>query len=324
MRKNYNIQDLIDGILNHKPIILSKVITLIENREPIAQEILKKLYPYTGKAYIIGITGPPGVGKSSLIDVFISYLRKQNLTIGVIAIDPSSPYSGGAILGDRVRMTKHTMDKDVFIRSMASRGHTGGIALSTRDAVKILDIYGKDIIIVETTGVGQTEIGITEIADTTILVLNPETGDEIQAIKAGIMEIADIFVVNKSDLPGAILVKKDVESSLNLIESSNNYRQPVILTNTLKDGEGIEKLWNAVIYHKEYQIKSGLLDIRRNNSIKYEIETLLKIKIYQYIHNKLQNSNEFYNVISQINQKLIDPWTGTDNILKIFLKDLFK
>jgi LAO/AO transport system kinase len=196
-------QQIVKGVLNGDRRMVARAISLIENEDVNKNSILSELYPHTGKAYVIGITGAPGSGKSSLVDRLLATLRQRGLTVGVIAVDPTSPFTGGAILGDRIRMQEHALDKDIFIRSMGTRGSLGGLSRATKDAIQVLDAFGKDIVVVETVGVGQSEVDIIKYADTTLVVLTPASGDSVQTIKAGIMEIADVFVVNKADLAGA-------------------------------------------------------------------------------------------------------------------------
>lgn len=208
----------------------ARAITCVENDYPERTQILQELFAHTGRARLIGITGTPGAGKSSLVDVLISFLRKSGLSIGVVAVDPTSPFTGGALLGDRVRMQSHATDPGVFIRSMGTRGSLGGLSRNTKDAVRILDAYGCDVILIETVGVGQSELDIMNIADSTIVVLNPGGGDSVQAFKAGIMEIADLFVINKADLPGTDKLEIEVEQMLDLVKHDAPWRPPVIKT----------------------------------------------------------------------------------------------
>ena len=233
---------------------LARLITLVENRDPQAMQAVAQLYADTGKAWLVGITGPPGAGKSSLVDMLVTAIRQDGLTVGVVAIDPSSPFSGGAILGDRIRMKSHASDAGVFIRSMSRRGHLGGLSLATKAACRVLDAAGFDVIIVETVGVGQSEVEIAQAADTTLLVMPPNLGDGIQAIKAGIMEVPDLFVVNKADLPGAQAAANEIRGALSL-DHPGELDPPVILTESTAptfEASHLEEVWKAVRRHREY------------------------------------------------------------------------
>ncbi|MDD2421898.1 MAG: methylmalonyl Co-A mutase-associated GTPase MeaB, partial [Heliobacteriaceae bacterium] len=242
--------------------IAAKMITLVENGGTGRYDLLKALHPHTGKAYIVGITGSPGAGKSSLTDKVITALRKQGEKVGVVAVDPSSPFTGGALLGDRIRMNDHYQDKDVFIRSMGTRGSLGGLARATKEVLKVLDAFGCTFILVETVGVGQAELEIMTAADTTVVVLTPGAGDSIQAIKAGIMEIADVFAINKADLDGADRVVTEVRAMLDLAEHTRltrlDWRPPVIKTVTMSN-LGIEDLVEGIMAHRKFLEGSGQL-----------------------------------------------------------------
>ena len=248
---NKRIADLVQRLYTGDPVAAAKLITLVENSDR-KEEIVQTISGNTGNAYIIGITGSPGVGKSTLTDKIVKKLRSQNYKIGIIAVDPTSPFSGGAILGDRIRLQKHSTDEGVFIRSMASRGHLGGISTATSDAVKVLDAFGCDYIIIETVGVGQSEIEIVKNVDTTLLILIPGMGDEIQAIKAGVMEIADIFVVNKADKDGVERTVLEIDMLQNLNDSS--IRKAPIQKVIARDDVGIDKLVEKIAEYRAYSI----------------------------------------------------------------------
>jgi len=294
---------------------LGRAITIVENREKDSDYLLNELNKNTGKAHIIGFTGSPGAGKSSLIDSLVAYLRKNDIKVGIIAVDPSSPFTGGAILGDRIRMIQHSTDKGVFIRSMANRGRTGGLGIATKDAIKVLDAFGFDVIIIETVGAGQTEIDIVKTADTVAVVLNPEAGDDIQAFKAGIMEIADIFVINKADLPGAGRTRISIETSVHESKAKDdNWLTPVIMTSSFKT-QGIDELWNKVREHYNHLNTSGELERRRFKNLNSEIIAILENKLKNYLELKLKE-NESLNIIQKAGEKQITSRIAADEIFK--------
>ncbi len=278
-----------DKLLQGDRRALARLISMVENDDPQKTDILKKIYPHTGKGYVFGITGAPGTGKSTLVDQLLRIIREQDLTVGVIAVDPSSPFSGGAILGDRIRMQDHALDKGIFIRSMGARGTLGGLSKSTREVVKFLDAFGKDVIFIETVGVGQSEVDVVKYADTTVLVLTPAAGDSVQTIKAGIMEIADIFIVNKADLPGTDRTVAELEAMLDL-GSPEGWRPPVICTNSLQ-GEGVQEAWEAACKHRRYLEDSGNLQQVRKERARREfidqVEYLIKAEVWKRIQEKV-------------------------------------
>ncbi|MFN2594695.1 MAG: methylmalonyl Co-A mutase-associated GTPase MeaB [Actinomycetota bacterium] len=251
---------------------VARLISLVEDGGDGLPEVMREIYPHTGNAYSIGITGAPGAGKSTLTERLIARARVDNQKVGVLAIDPSSPFSGGALLGDRVRMQSHATDTEVFIRSMATRGHLGGLALATPEAMRVLDAAGKDIVIIETVGVGQAEVEITDACDTTLVVLNPGWGDAVQTAKAGLMEIADVFVVNKADRAGARDTIRELNQMLELSDAA--WKPPVVQTIATKN-EGIDDLWAAIGKHRLYQEEGGLLDARRRRRIEREIREIV-------------------------------------------------
>lgn len=273
------MEDLIKGVRRRDRRSIARAITLIEGASDEADVLAEALYPHTGKAYIVGITGPPGAGKSTLLNRLIAHLRGEGLTVGVIAVDPTSPFSGGALLGDRVRMTEHALDEGVFIRSMGTRGHLGGLAAATRDAVRVLDAAGYDIILVETVGVGQTELTIMELADTVVLVLTPGAGDIVQVWKAGIMEIADLFLVNKADRDGAPKLIADLEEMLDLA-GKTVWRPPVVAT-VATERRGIDELWRQLQRHRSHLEESGEGASRRLRHLRREVRGRMEHRLRQ-------------------------------------------
>jgi LAO/AO transport system kinase len=253
---------------------LARAIRMVEERDPAIAGVLREVRGRTGRAQIIGVTGSPGSGKSTLCDQLIERWRAQGHLVGVIAIDPSSPFSGGAILGDRVRMQRHATDAGVFIRSMAARGHLGGLAAAAREAVRLLDASGRDRCLLETVGVGQSELEVMRVADTTVVVTTPVAGDAVQAMKAGILEIADIFVVNKADLPGAAKVYRDLRDLVRQTKAHAPWAPPVILTSAQK-GDGVDELIEAIDRHHEAMLESGELERRRAQRVRSEVESIV-------------------------------------------------
>ncbi|WP_243277038.1 methylmalonyl Co-A mutase-associated GTPase MeaB [Desulfallas sp. Bu1-1] len=295
---------------------LAKLITLIENDSPLKEEIIKKLHFTTKKARIIGFTGSPGAGKSSLIDRLVKTIRQRGETVGIIAVDPTSPFSGGAMLGDRIRMQEHALDEGVYIRSMGTRGNLGGLARSTKDVVKVLNAYGKDWIIVETVGVGQAELEIMNIASTTTLVLTPDSGDGIQTIKAGIMEIADIFAVNKCDLPGADRVATETEMMLDMQYHKKAWRPPVIMTSSVT-GEGVNELLEAINEHHRYLQENNIyLSIQKEKAIT-EILDIISSYWQKLICQHLNGKSQVSFLLEKVANQKMDPYTAATKIIEI-------
>ncbi|MFA7468410.1 MAG: methylmalonyl Co-A mutase-associated GTPase MeaB [Desulfotomaculaceae bacterium] len=294
---------------------LARVITLIENEMPERDEILKELYFKTGKAYIIGVTGSPGAGKSSLVDQLIKMIRSRGETVGVIAVDPTSPFTGGALLGDRIRMQEHSLDRDVFIRSMGTRGSLGGLSRTTKDVVKMIDAFGKDWVIVETVGVGQAELDIMHIADTTIVVLTPGAGDSIQAIKAGIMEIADVFAINKCDLPGADRVAAEVETMLELKGQKDGWVPPVVPVSTVTC-DGLDNLLQSIVRHGDYLKQNGAFEDSRKKRSRSEALNIVNHQWQSLVRKHLNGPGYINDILLNVTEKKMDPYTAADIIME--------
>ncbi len=305
--------DIVAGLLKGERRALAKAISLVENEDSRKRETLKQIYPYTGKGYIIGFTGAPGSGKSSLVDRVVKVMRQEGNSVGIIAVDPTSPFTGGAILGDRIRMQDHTEDKEVFIRSMGTRGSLGGLSRATRDTVQLMDAFGKDIIIIETVGVGQSEVDIVKNADTTIVVLTPAGGDSVQTIKAGIMEIADIFVINKSDLPNADRTRTELSVMLDLDERKK-WRPPIVQTITLSD-HGTREMWEEIKGHRAYLEKEGLLPGMRLERAKRDIQDHIEYIVKSRVWEQVTGTHMFEKALEKMHNKETDPYTAAKSIL---------
>ena len=290
---------------------VAKLITLIENEDTLAEEILKEVWKYTGKSYIIGITGPPGAGKSTIVDSLANFLAKKGKSVGILAIDPTSPFSGGAVLGDRLRMSS-AQNSGIFIRSVASRGHLGGLAATTRLLINAVELLNNDFTIVETVGAGQGDVEIVQISDTTIVVEVPGLGDEVQAQKAGILEIGDILLVNKSDRPGSDRLAQELQMMLSLGEEKD-WKTPIIAT-TATTGEGIDELWDKIIEHQTY-LGNDKFENKRLEKLKYELEHQISQKLFTKKIIEI-GDDEISKTSKAILKREIDPFTAVDNIIK--------
>ncbi|CAB4596282.1 unannotated protein [freshwater metagenome] len=314
-RRNLSPQELFDAACAGDRAALARVLSLLERGDTVAREVGRLAYKKSGSAYTVGITGAPGAGKSTLTSSLITHLRKQQLEIAVLAIDPSSPFTGGAILGDRVRMQDHATDPGVFIRSMATRGHLGGLSLSTPEAIRMLDAVGRQWILVETVGVGQVEVEIAGKADTTVVVLNPGWGDSVQANKAGLMEIADIFVINKADRKGVEETRRDIEGMLELTDMAHDAWRPPIIATVGSTGEGVPSLWDAVLEHRAAIESTGELKKRRDFRLREELREIVARRLEQKAR-EILTGDHWDGLQSQVLDRSLDPWSAADEMLR--------
>ncbi len=307
--------ELVEKMLGGDVLSLARLISLVENSNSDTTSIMKLVYPHLGEAYCIGITGPPGAGKSTTVDRLTAVIRQQGLAVGIICADPSSPFTGGAVLGDRIRMQQHYLDEGVYIRSMATRGSHGGLPESTNNVIKLLNAFGKDIILVETVGVGQTELDIMRNADTTVVVLTPESGDTIQTMKAGLFEIADIFAVNKSDRPGADNMIADLTNMINLHSNQNFWRTPVTAIEALNN-VGIKELYSCIENHRKVLEETGQLAQRRREQRRQEFIEAIEHSIRDKLLILVQQDKVLIKYIDLVENAKIDPYTAANKVLK--------
>ncbi len=304
---------LAKGVLGGDPRAIARAISLIENEEPAAVPLVASIFPSTGKSYLIGVTGPPGAGKSTLVDRLTSELRRAGKTVGILAVDPTSPYTGGAVLGDRVRMQGHAEDSGVFIRSMATRGHLGGLARTTAEAALVLDAAGFDHVIIETVGVGQDEVDIVRTADVAIVTLVPGAGDEVQALKAGIMEIADIFVVNKADREGADRTAASIETMLSLEEWPAEAWKPPVLRTVATTGSGLADLVSTI---DRFRAASGAgFGERRRARVEWRLREILEQRLMHHVEEAVLAPGEFNQLLDRIGNREFDPYGAAESIL---------
>jgi LAO/AO transport system kinase len=296
---------------------LARAITLVENGDPLAYEVVSDVYPDTGKAYAVGLTGPPGVGKSSLLSALIRRVRADDAQVGVVSVDPSSPFTHGALLGDRIRLTDHFLDPAVFIRSMGTRGHPGGLAETTLQTLLVLDAAGKDLVFLETVGTGQSEVGVISIADTVVLALMPGSGDSIQALKAGIMEIPDVIAINKMDHPMAKAMLTEVRQVLAL-GPRDGWRPPIVLTEAVR-GEGVDTLWEKIAEHRAWLEAEGELARRRRANLSAEVFQVASARARRHLEATVRESPELRRLLDDVQERRLDPLTAVREILeKVF------
>jgi LAO/AO transport system kinase len=299
-------------VLSGDPRAAARAISLIEDESPAGAELVRRIFPHTGRAYLVGVTGPPGAGKSTLVDRLITEIRRGGRTVGIVAVDPTSPFTGGAILGDRVRMQAHAGDSGVFIRSMATRGHLGGLARATSEVALVLDAAGKDIVLIETVGVGQDEVDIVRTADVSLVTIVPGTGDEVQALKAGIMEIADIFVVNKADREGADRTVASIEAMLSLQTYAPGAWRPPIVKTVATSGRGVVELLETVERFRAHT--AGDQGVRRRARAEWRLRELLGQRFLDHVERRVLLPGEFDRMLDRMAARELDPYTAVDDI----------
>jgi LAO/AO transport system kinase len=311
-RRAVDLPSLRDGVLAGEKRAVARAITLVENRDAEAYQLVAELYPHTGRAIVAGFTGPPGVGKSSLLSALVTLLRREEQTVGVVSVDPSSPFSQGAVLGDRIRLSEHFLDPGVFIRSMSTRGHLGGISEATLQALLVLDASGKQVLLLETVGVGQSEVDVATSADTVVLVLMPGSGDSVQALKAGVMEIPDVIVINKSDHPAARTMRSEIRSILSL-DRGREWKVPIVETEAIR-GEGVADLWQAVLDHRAFLERDDGLAQRRRRSIEHEVVAVAVAQARRRLSEAVADDPEVQAILDRVHARELDPLTATREI----------
>ncbi|MGH8774020.1 MAG: methylmalonyl Co-A mutase-associated GTPase MeaB [Jiangellaceae bacterium] len=314
MLRTANVPELVERARDGNPRSVARLISLVEDASPLLREVMAELAPHAGHAAVLGITGSPGVGKSTTTSALVTAFRAHGRRIGVLAVDPSSPFSGGALLGDRVRMQEHATDRGVYIRSMATRGHLGGLAWATPQALRVLDAAGCDVVLIETVGVGQSEVEVAALADTTLVLLAPGMGDGIQAAKAGILEVGDVFVVNKADRDGADQVVRDLQGTIRLAERApGDWREPIVKTVAVR-GEGLDDVVEAVDKHRAWLERSGELDHRRRRRVRDEIEAIAVTALRERFGD-LHGDARLDTLADKVLARELDPYAAADEIL---------
>ena len=312
-RADWTLEELAAGVRSGDRRALARAISLVENGDPTSYELVRELYPETGKAFVIGVTGPPGVGKSTLISALVRHVRAEGRTVGVISVDPSSPFTQGALLGDRIRLSDHFLDPGVFIRSMATRGHLGGLSEATLQAALLLDASGKDLVFLETVGTGQSEVEVIGIADTVLLVLMPGSGDSVQALKAGIMEIPDVIAINKMDHPAAKTMLSEVRSILSL-DRDREWKPPIVLTEAVRD-ENVPELWAKVEEHRVFLESDGLLEERRRKNLAGEVFAAASSRAKAHLQAAVADDAELRRLLDEVQGRELDPLSAVREIL---------
>ncbi len=313
VRRELTLEELIAGVRGGDRRVLARAISLVEDGDALAYPLVRELYPETGSARVVGVTGPPGVGKSSLIGALVAHIRELEQTVGVVSVDPSSPFSRGALLGDRIRLTDHFLDPGVFIRSMGTRGHLGGLAEASLQAVLLLDAAGKDVVFVETVGAGQSEVEVTGIADTVLLVLMPGSGDSVQALKAGIMEIPDVIAINKMDHAAAKTMLNEVRSIVALAEPAE--RPAILLTGAL-DGENVPALWDALEVHRAALEGDGRLEERRRKNLAAEVFAVASSRASAHLRAAVAGDPALQRVLARVEDRELDPLSAVRQIME--------
>jgi len=317
-RRPVDLPALVEGVEHGRKRAVARAITLVENRDPLAYDLVRELYPRTGSAAVAGFTGPPGVGKSSLLGALVGHLRGEGKRVGVVSVDPSSPYSKGALLGDRIRLADHFLDEGVFIRSMSTRGHLGGVAEATLQALLVLDAAGMDVLLLETVGVGQSEVEVAMVADTIVLVLQPGSGDSIQALKAGVMEIPDIIVVNKADHPLTDTMVREIRGVLSLKPTvEGGWRVPIVKTEAVR-GEGVADLVEKLDAHRAHIEAEGTLSERRRRNLRSEVLALCTFRLRAQLEDAVREDAEFARLLDEVVARRLDPASAAAQILERF------
>jgi LAO/AO transport system kinase len=317
-RREFTRESLAAGVRAGDKRALARAITLVENSEPLAYEVVKELYPETGRAYGVGVTGPPGVGKSTLIGALVRHVREQGRSVGVISVDPSSPFSKGALLGDRIRLSDHFLDPEVFIRSMGTRGHQGGLSEATLQAMLVLDAAGKDLVFLETVGAGQGEVEVMTIADTVLLVLMPGSGDSIQALKAGIMEIPDVIAINKMDHPAAKTMLNEVRSVLSL-DKESAWKPPIVMTEATR-GENLAELWGKIEEHRAFLEQEGRLEEQRRRNLAGEVFAVASARAKSHLEEAVAEDPELRRLLDEVQERQLDPLSAVREIMRKVFK----